>query len=188
MEGAPKYVASEMCEIFADHWGYAKNDFNFKSLRQMITELCDCRRYGSNMLMNVGPKGDGSLRTLDKAMLETMGEWVKMNEEAIFEPRPTNVEILLGKDDFVLKKDEIYYLFCHNIPTALTDPNVVKATGGETEKRIKMPKKIQNITWLDNGEAIPFTQEANGETTIGCKPFAYGDNFVVRVAKIQTED
>ena len=187
MAGAPKYVASEMCEIFADHWGYAKNDFNFKSLRQMITELCDCRRYGSNMLMNVGPMGDGSLRTLDKAMLETMGEWVELNEEALFEPRPVNVEILLGRDDFLLEKADNYYMFCHNIHTGLADANVVKASGGETMKKIKMDKKIKRISWLDDGTDTPFTQEANGETTIGCTPYAYGESFVVRVAKIETE-
>lgn len=187
VEGAPKYVASEMCEIFAEHWGYAKNDYNFKSLRTMIMELCDCRRFGSNMLMNVGPMGNGKLRILDKAMLETMGEWVKMNEEALFLPRPANVEILLGKDDFVLEKDGTYYLFCHNMYMALADPNVMKATGGETEKQIKLTKKIKSISWLDNGDAIAFTQEADGKTTLDCKPFAYGDHFVVRIAKIQTE-
>lgn len=60
MEGAPKYVASEMCEVFASHWGYTKEDLNFKSPAQMIRELADCRRYGSNMLINVGPMADGS--------------------------------------------------------------------------------------------------------------------------------
>ena len=137
--------------------------------------------------MNVGPKGDGTLRSLDKAMLETMGEWVKMNEEAIYEARPADVEILLGKDDFVLKKDNTYYLFCHNMYMALADSNVMRAAGGESEKRIKMSEKIKNISWLDNGENISFTQAENGETILDCKPFAYGDHYVVRVAKIEME-
>ena len=36
MDGAPKYVASEMCQVFADHWGYAKEDLNYKSPADMI--------------------------------------------------------------------------------------------------------------------------------------------------------
>ena len=74
LEGSPKYIASEMCQIFANHWGYAKKDFNFKSLPQIIEDLCVCRRYGANYLLNVGPMGNGQIRPLDKAMLETLGE------------------------------------------------------------------------------------------------------------------
>ena len=69
MEGAPKYIASEMCEVICDHWGYAKNDFNYKTPAQMIRTFSVCRRYGSNLLLNIGPKGDGTLRTIDKGFL-----------------------------------------------------------------------------------------------------------------------
>ncbi|MBQ2774238.1 MAG: alpha-L-fucosidase, partial [Clostridia bacterium] len=59
LEGSPKYIASEMCQVFANHWGYAKRDFNFKSLSEIIEDLCSCRRYGANYLLNVGPMGNG---------------------------------------------------------------------------------------------------------------------------------
>ena len=57
MDGAPKYVASEMCQVFADHWGYAKEDLNYKSPADMIRDLVLCRRYGSNLLMKRGTEG-----------------------------------------------------------------------------------------------------------------------------------
>lgn len=93
MEGAPKYVASEMCQIFADHWGYARRDFHFKSMEEIICDLCTCRSCGSNFLINVGPMGDGSLRPLDRAMLLTLGEWVDLHKEALYLPRPANIEV-----------------------------------------------------------------------------------------------
>ncbi|MBP5308393.1 MAG: alpha-L-fucosidase [Clostridia bacterium] len=43
MEGAPKYIASEMCETLYEHWGYCKNDFNCKSPAEIIEEFCACR-------------------------------------------------------------------------------------------------------------------------------------------------
>lgn len=46
-----------MCETMGDHWGYAKDDLNFKSPATIIEETADCRRYGANMLLNIGPKG-----------------------------------------------------------------------------------------------------------------------------------
>ena len=59
LSDSPKYIASEMCETMGDHWGYAKDDLNFKSPATIIEETADCRRYGANMLLNIGPKGDG---------------------------------------------------------------------------------------------------------------------------------
>ena len=187
METSPKYIASEMCEIFAEHWGYAAKDYKYKSLKEIIEEFCVCRRYGSNMLMNVGPKADGSLRPLDKAMLETLGEWVKITEEAVYLPRPANVKVTSPNEkDFVLEKDGTYYLFCHDIEMSVASADVVKATKGDNVKQIAFDKKVKSIKWLDNGEALDYTQE-NGEVTLYCKPYFYGTHLVVRVAKIEVE-
>ena len=74
---APKYVASEMCQIFGDHWGYTALDYNFKSLGTIIQDYCTCRSCGSNFLLNIGPMGNGYLRRLDTAMLLTLGDWIE---------------------------------------------------------------------------------------------------------------
>ena len=166
MEGAPKYVASEMCEIFAEHWGYAARDYKYKSLKDIIEEFCVCRRFGSNMLLNVGPMGDGNLRPLDKAMLETLGEWVKIHKEAVYLPRPCDVKVTSSNEkDFVLEKDGVYYLFCHNITTSLENVDVVKAEKGDMDKTFVLDKEIARISWLDNAEQLDFEQK-DGETTL----------------------
>ncbi|MBQ8295710.1 MAG: alpha-L-fucosidase [Clostridia bacterium] len=184
LETSPKYVASEMCEIFADHWGYAKNDFNFKSLREIIEEYCVCRRYGSNFLLNVGPLGNGKMRSLDKAMMETLGEWVEIHKEALYLPRPAGVEMTVGDNDFVLEQNGTYYLFCHNLAMTLGAENVVKAANGEYVKKFKFDKAVKSIRWLDNGKELEY-QQADGETTVYCAPYQYGENLVVRIAKIE---
>lgn len=187
MEGAPKYVASEMCEIFADHWGYAAQDYNYKSLKDIIEEFCVCRRFGSNMLMNVGPMGNGLIRPLDKAMLETLGEWVSMHAEATYLPRPSTVKVTSANEkDFVLEKDGTYYLFCHDLRVAVENIDVVKAAKGEAVKKFALDKKIKKISWLDNGEELEYVQE-NGEIELDCKPYLYGTQLVVRIAKIEVE-
>ena len=46
-------------------------------------------------------------------------------------------------------------------------------------------KKIKSVYWLDSGEPLNFTQE--GETVnIETKQFKYGEDYVVRIAKIET--
>lgn len=185
MEGAPKYVASEMCEVFCDHWGYAKEDLNYKSPAQMIRELADCRRYGSNMLMNVGPMGDGSIREIDRVVLGLMGTWISYYDEAIRNPYPSDIEIVDKEKDFILKEGNTYYLFCYDLPMC-ADPNVALVSEATYFDQFQMDAKIKSITWMDNDESVDFSQEGNN-VTVMTVPFNYGRNLVVRVAKIECE-
>lgn len=185
MEGSPKYIASEMCETMAEHWGYAKNDLKFKSSTTIIEELAECRRYGANMLLNVGPKGDGMLRTMDAAILEAVGTWTSIYDEAIRTPRPTDIVIEQKPKDFILKEGNVYYLFCHDLPSYI-DMNVSKGGKVLYEEVFAFDQKIQEVTWMESNEALKFEQE-NGKTTIHTNPFDYGNNLVVRVAKIVCE-
>ena len=177
-----------MCQIFAAHWGYAKNDFNFKSLSEIITDLCICRRHGANFLINVGPMSDGSIRSLDKAMLETLGEWVALNDEALRNPRPTNIEIEGKPNNFILTDGKNYYLFCHDMQMG-GDANVVDGIPTDNSAyvhKFTFDKEIESVNWLDNG--APLTLEQNGNNVrISTIPFRYGEHYVVRVAKISVK-
>lgn len=181
-EGVPKYVASEMCEIFGEHWGYAREDLAYRSPAQMIQELAECRRYGSNMLLNVGPLEDGSLRLIDAAMLDMIGKWVSYYEEAIRLPRPSGIEVKNKKKDFLLQNGKDYYLFCFDLPMR-ADANVSLNEKGDFSDVFDLAKPIQSVRWMDNGEPLHFVQEGS-HVTVYTEPFCYGRNLVVRVAKI----
>jgi len=183
LESSPKYIASEMCEVFADHWGYAKNDFNYKSLNNLIESLAVCRRYKSNFLLNVGPKGDGTLRTIDKGILELIGEWVKLNDEAIRKPYPTDIIIKNKPKDFILKDVDTYYLFVHDLSMS-ADTNVALEAEMNLKESFKFDKKIKSVAWLDSKEELEFSQNGD-EVTIKTKPFMYGESYIVRIAKIK---
>lgn len=186
LEGSPKYVASEMCEITGSHWGYAKEDLNFKGTTQLIEETADCRRYGANMLLNVGPMGDGSLRLIDRGILEVLGEWMAYNEEAMRAPRPTDIVVQDKPRDFVLRDGNNYYLFCYDLPMT-ADINVELTGEGKLYvDRFAFADKVKKITWLDNGDELKFEQSED-ELTVHTVPFVYGRHLVVRVAKIECE-
>lgn len=182
MEGAPKYVASEMCEVFCDHWGYAREDLNYKSPAQMIRQLADCRRYRANMLMNIGPMGDGSIREMDQAILNLMGKWVSYFDEAIRNPAPTGIAIEGKPDDFLLKHENHYYLFCYNLPM-IADSNVALVENTQYESKFRLPDQIKSVVWMDNGANVEFTQHGEN-VTVQTVPYTYGRSLVVRVAKI----
>ena len=117
-------------------------------------------------------------------MLELIGEWVKMHDEAIRLPRPTYIDIQDKPDDFLLKLNNTYYLFCNNLPT-VADPNVtIEGNPNSYSDTFQLPDTIESIQWMDNGEVVDFTQNGN-QVTVRTKPFLYGRNTVVRIAKIQ---
>lgn len=185
LEDSPKYIASEMCQTMANHWGCAKEDLSYKAPADIIKDLTVCRRYGSNFLLNVGPLGDGSLRNIEKATLEIVGEWMRFNGEAV-SALPCGIEVQGKENDFILEKDGAYYLFCNGLPI-MADPNVVlQSEKSDYDTVFETDKKIKSACWLDNGEALNFTQNENS-VTVRTVPFAYGRDLVVRVAKITFE-
>lgn len=183
---SPKYIASEMCQIFADHWGYAKYDFNFKGLPEIIEDLCVCRRYGSNFLLNVGPMGNGLLRPLDRAMLLTLGEWVDIYKDALYLPRPSGIEIEDKEKDFILKGDNCYYFFAHGLAMG-GDINVaLRREMPDFTDKFTLPEKIRSIKWIDSDLNVDFSQEGD-RVTVCTSPQPYGEQLVVKVAKIEVE-
>jgi alpha-L-fucosidase len=187
LAGSPKYIASEMCQIFANHWGYAKQDFNFKSLASIIEDFCVCRRYGANFLLNLGPMGNGLLRPLDKAILTEIGRWAKINEEALYLARPCGISETSKPKDFVLEKDGAYYLFCHQLPMMASIDVQLKEDANFVDT-FAFDKKIKSITWLDVPKsAVRFTENGDGTVTVQSDAYKYGTHLVVRVAKIIVE-
>ncbi len=182
-DAAPKYIASEMCEVLPKHWGYAADDFNYTSPANIIEELSFCRRYRSNFLLNVGPKGDGTLRNIDKAIFELIGEWMKYFGETIGAPAPCGIEVINKEKDFILKGDEnTYYLFCHNLDVDAS-AHVGISQQAQYSDEFEFDKQIKSVNWLDNNELLSFEQN-DGKTIVFTTKYCYGRNLVVRVAKI----
>ena len=184
LEGSKKYIASEMCQIFANHWGYAKRDFNFKSLAEIIEDFCMCRRYRANFLLNVGPMGNGQLRPLDRAMLEAFGEWVDIHAEALYLPRPTGIDAEGKEKDFILKGEGCYYYFAHDLPMKVSSNVELTKTMPEYNNRFILPEKVKSARWLDSGEELSFEQEGD-RVTLTTVPQRYGEQMVVKIAKIE---
>ena len=89
------------------------------------------------------------------------------------------------QQDFILKDDNCYYLFCFDLPIK-ADVNVGIAENAELEDRFELTDRITAVTWMDNGDALSFTQEKD-KVTVYTQSQGYGRNLVVRVAKIQCE-
>ncbi len=67
-----------------DSWGYNKYETNFKTERDLIRMLVEVVSKGGNLLLNIGPKPDGSIQQEFVTRLEAMGDWLQVNGESIY--------------------------------------------------------------------------------------------------------
>jgi alpha-L-fucosidase len=74
----------ETCMTMNDHWGYNKNDANWKSSERLIRMLVDIASKGGNFLLNVGPTAEGLFPRESIDRLADMGRWMKTNGESIY--------------------------------------------------------------------------------------------------------
>ncbi len=74
----------ETCMTMNDHWGYNKNDHNWKSAKELIQMLADIASKGGNFLLNIGPTAEGLFPQPSIDRLKAIGNWMKVNSEAIY--------------------------------------------------------------------------------------------------------
>jgi alpha-L-fucosidase len=74
----------ETCMTMNDHWGYNKNDKNWKSKEDLIRKLVDIASKGGNFLLNVGPTAGGLFPEPSIERLAAMGKWMKLNGGSIY--------------------------------------------------------------------------------------------------------
>ncbi len=73
----------EVCMTMNDTWGYKVNDRNWKSAQRLIRMLSDIASKGGNLLLNIGPRADGTIPQESLDRLDAIGRWMDVNSEAI---------------------------------------------------------------------------------------------------------
>ncbi len=68
-------------------WGYASGN-TFKSAQYVITNLVDIVSKNGNLLLNIGPRADGTITDEETNVLLETGKWLDVNGEAIYGTRP----------------------------------------------------------------------------------------------------
>lgn len=80
----PKDKYWELCYTMNDSWGYQPKDTNYKTSNQVIRVLVDCIAMGGNLLLDIGPKADGTIPQEQIKILKDVGRWTKKHSEAIY--------------------------------------------------------------------------------------------------------
>ncbi|MBI1782302.1 MAG: alpha-L-fucosidase [Sphingobacteriales bacterium] len=141
----------ETCMTMAGSWSYVPGDI-YKPTNELVEKLVDIVSKGGNFLLNIGPSPDGEYDDTAYTRLQQIGDWMKINSNAIYNTRMFTV---FGEGDnirFTQSKDgKTKFIFLFNFPqnkvTITKMPFAKKAT-------VQMLGSSAKIKWKDTGNGI----------------------------------
>ena len=74
----------EACLTLNRHWGYCPSDRDYRSPREVVLALANAAHGGGNLLLNVGPDGEGAIPRESQAILKRVGRWLDVHGESIY--------------------------------------------------------------------------------------------------------
>ena len=163
----------ELCLTMNDSWGYQPSDNNYKTPFQLIRNFVDCIANGGNLLLDVGPRADGTIPEEQVAILKAFARWTSKHAEAIYgtraglHPGHTNNPTAFSKDHKTL------YLYLDHQPSQAVTIAGVKG-------------EIKNIRMVGEDVKIKYNTNKNGLIVI--EQPAKGYDPMVSVLAIEFKD
>ncbi|WP_316765275.1 alpha-L-fucosidase [Pedobacter frigiditerrae] len=129
----------ELCYTMNDSWGYQPYDKKYKSANMIIRTLVDCISMGGNLLLDIGPKADGTIPIEQQNILKGLGRWTNKHAEAIYNTKAGLPNGFFNGKTTLSKDEKILYLYLDykdnngillkNIETPIEQVSVMGYTG-----------------------------------------------------------
>ena len=152
-------------------WGYAGGN-TFKSAQYVITNLVDIVSKNGNLLLNIGPRADGTITEEETTVLLETGKWLQVNGEAIYGTRPWKLfgegptesasgsfsdqkKPFTAKDIRFTTKGNTLYAIAMGQPAASTAINALgKKSGNGTVVSIELLGSTEKVVWTQGADAL----------------------------------
>ncbi|MGE5425403.1 MAG: alpha-L-fucosidase [Syntrophothermus sp.] len=145
----------ETCMTMATSWSYVPGDI-YKPAGKLIGMLVDIVAKGGNFLLNIGPSPEGELADTAYARLKEIGDWMKINGEAIYNTRPID-PYKTGKTCYTSLPDGTIYVLYLADENEQKIPAMVNVTGFQ-------PSDGSVVSLLGTEGKLKWNREMNGFT------------------------
>lgn len=148
----PLDVPWESCITMGHAWGWVPND-HYKNSKELVQLLIGIVAKGGNLLLGVGPRGNGEFEPAVYKHLAEMGDWMAVNGEAIYDTRPI-APYQVGPVAYTAKGDDVVYALYMPAKdeTTLPDKLIIQC---------ELPGKL-TFTLLENGQKLKFKKTESG--------------------------
>ncbi len=159
--------------VSKNSWGYVKNQ-DYKTVESIIQDFVDIVSKNGALLLNIGPKPDGTIPDEEQRMLLEIGEWLSINGEGIYGTRPwvlygegptkivegsftdTQRQPFTGEDiRFTVKEKNLYAILLSWPGEQAVIKSLSKVSG-------LLKQKIQKVGLLGIKESLNWVQDNEG--------------------------
>lgn len=184
-ESVKPYVWQTDTAIAQNSWCYT-DSLDYKTAGEIICQLIDVVSKNGNLLLNIGPRADGSIPEKDKEILGEIGAWLRVNGEGIYGSRvwrkssegPTVIAegqysdlqktVYTSEDYRFTRKGKYVYAYCMRYPEngemhirsfAMIDDQGIPEFHGIVED-VKVLGQMQQPVWMVDEVGIHIQAEA----------------------------
>lgn len=165
----PKSRYWELCYTINDNWGYRPGDTNFKTPQMLLCTFVECLSMGGNLLLDIGPKADGTIPREEVDILNAFGRWTSKHREAIYRTRAGISSVYFNGYTTLNETGDILYLYLPYKPIGrvslkglVNTVKKIRVVGDNTELDFKVYNKLSwssvpGIVYIDVPEEVQDT-------------------------------
>lgn len=150
----------ESCHALGTSFGYNQNEgaADMLSTGKLITMFVDVVSKNGNLLLDIGPKADGSIPEIQLTRLSEFGKWMQTNGEAIYETRPwmrSDGKTTDGVPIRFTQKSGALYAILMEKPTVREV--TIESLHLQEGSQVQMLGSSENLGWVARGENVQIT-------------------------------
>ncbi|WNR42788.1 alpha-L-fucosidase [Paenibacillus roseipurpureus] len=155
----------EHCDVWSSHpagiWGYTHKTEAYRPTSWMLSLLSRVRAWGGNLLLNIGPRPDGTLPDDLFVRFDEIKEWMSVHRQAIFDVDSDDYQLYSSVP--VTKRGDTWYL--HLLPEH-TGPVTLEGISRPASVRLLRNAQDLSFEWNDSDNRFTLNLPAswNGET------------------------